>query len=83
MARSADPLACGDLIAWRRYAYGKAAAEDGDWTAAAEMFAQAIGRAADWPPAWFALFLVRPEWVRREGGVKAPRIRFRVRGEGP
>jgi len=47
MARSADPLACGDLIAWRRYAYGKAAAEDGDWTAAAEMFAQAIERAPD------------------------------------
>jgi len=33
----------------------KAAAEDGDWTAAAEMFAQAIEQAPDWPPAGFAL----------------------------
>ena len=30
-----DPLACGDLIAYRRYAYGRAAAEDGDWAVAA------------------------------------------------
>jgi hypothetical protein len=38
MAPFSDPLACGDLIAHRRYVYGKAAAEDGDWAAAAEMF---------------------------------------------
>ena len=50
-----DPLACGDLIAWRRYAYGKAAAEDGDFVAASEMFEQALEQAPHWPPAWFAL----------------------------
>ncbi len=50
-----DPLACGDLIAWRRFAYGKAAAEDGDFGAAAEMFEQALEQAPHWPPAWFAL----------------------------
>jgi hypothetical protein len=40
-----DPLACGDLIAERRFAYAKAAADDGDWSAAAEIFDQALERA--------------------------------------
>jgi len=73
MARSADPLACGDLIAWRRYAYGKAAAKDGDWTAAAEMFAQAIERAPDWPPAWFALAEAQQELGNVAGAAAALR----------
>src|ERR1700749_626113 len=50
-----DPLASGDLIAERRFAYGKAAAEEGDWSAAAELFEQALERAPDWAAAWFAL----------------------------
>jgi predicted TPR repeat methyltransferase len=50
-----DPLASIDLIAQRRYSYGKAAADDGDFAAAAEMFAQALERAPDWAPASFAL----------------------------
>ncbi len=33
-----DPLAAGDLIAERRFAYAKAAADEGDWGAAAELF---------------------------------------------
>jgi len=50
-----DPLACGDFIADRRFAYGKAAAEEGDWSAAAEMFEQALERAPHWAAAWFTL----------------------------
>jgi predicted TPR repeat methyltransferase len=50
-----DPLAAGDFVAERRFAYAKAAAEEGDWGAAAELFEQALGRAPDWAAAWFAL----------------------------
>jgi predicted TPR repeat methyltransferase len=50
-----DPLAAGDLIAERRFAYAKAAADEGDLTAAAELFEQALERAPNWSAAWFAL----------------------------
>ena len=50
-----DPLAAGDLIAERRFAYAKAAAEEGDFGVAAELFEQALERAPDWTAAWFAL----------------------------
>ena len=50
-----DPLAAGDLIAERRFAYAKAAAEAGDWSTAAELFEQALERAPHWAAAWFAL----------------------------
>jgi predicted TPR repeat methyltransferase len=50
-----DPLAAGDLIAERRFAYAKAAADEGDWGAAAELFEQALERARNWAAAWFAL----------------------------
>jgi predicted TPR repeat methyltransferase len=50
-----DPLAAGDLIAERRFAYARAAAEEGDWGAAAELFEQALERAPNWAAAWFAL----------------------------
>ena len=50
-----DPLASGDLIAERRFAYAKAAAEDGDWSAAAELFEQTLEQAPHWAAAWFAL----------------------------
>ena len=51
----------------------KAAAEDGDWTAAAEMFAQAIEQAPDWPPAWFALAEARQELGGLAGAAAASR----------
>jgi predicted TPR repeat methyltransferase len=54
-----DPPGDGDLIAHRRYAYGKAAAADGDFAAAAELFEQALELAPRWPPALFALGDVR------------------------
>jgi predicted TPR repeat methyltransferase len=50
-----DPLAAGDLIAERRFAYAKAAAEEGDLSAAAELFEQALERAPHWAVARFAL----------------------------
>ncbi len=50
-----DPLACNDLVVHSRYAYARAAAEDGDWLAAAEVLEQALERAPQWPPALFAL----------------------------
>ena len=53
MAR--DPLASGDLIAERRFAYAKAAGEENDWSAAAELFEQALELAPHWAAAWFAL----------------------------
>ena len=53
MAR--DPLAASDLIAERRFAYAKAAADEGDFNAAAEVLEQALERAPDWAAAWFAL----------------------------
>jgi predicted TPR repeat methyltransferase len=50
-----DPLAAGDLIAERRFAYAKAAAAGGDLSAAAELFEQTLERAPNWAAAWFAL----------------------------
>ena len=66
-----DPLACVDLIAWRRYAYAKAAAEDGDFATAAEMFEQALEQAPDWPPAWFALAEAREKLGDVDGAADA------------
>ena len=66
-----DPLACGDLIAWRRFAYGRAAAEDGDFAAAAEMFEQALDKAPDWAPAWFALAEARQALGDPAGAAEA------------
>ena len=50
-----DPLASGNLIAERRFAYAKAAADDGDLSTAAELFEQALELAPLWAAAWFAL----------------------------
>ncbi|HEY1945255.1 MAG TPA: methyltransferase domain-containing protein [Roseiarcus sp.] len=50
-----DPFLCSDLVVHSRYAYARAAAEDGDWLAAAEVLEQALERAPQWPPALFAL----------------------------
>ena len=69
-----DPLACADLIAHRRYAYGKGASEDGDWNVAADMFKQAAERAPGWAPAWFALGEAR----ERLGDIESAAEAFRV-----
>ena len=50
-----DPLASGDLVAERRFAHAKAAARQGDFGAAAELFEQTLERVPRWAAAWFAL----------------------------
>ena len=70
-----DPLAAGDLIAERRFAYARAAADEGDFAAAAEIFEQALERAPDWAAASFALGEAR----ERLGGIDAAAEAFRRR----
>ncbi len=66
-----DPLASGDLIAARRFAYARAAAEDGDFIAAAELFEQTLERAPRWAGAWFALGEVRQKLGDLDGAAHA------------
>ena len=71
MTVSRDLLASGDLIADRRYGYGRAAAGDGDFSAAADLFEQALERAPDWAAALFALGDARERLGRREAAADA------------
>jgi len=73
-----DTLACGDLLAYRRYAYARSAAEDGDWRAAAEVLEQALERAPNWAPAWFALGQAREKLGDRAGAADAFRATLRA-----
>jgi predicted TPR repeat methyltransferase len=66
-----DPLASGDLIAERRFAYAKAAAEEGDFGAAAELFEQALELAPHWAAAWFALAEAREKLSDLEAAAQA------------
>ena len=75
MAR--DPLASGDLIAERRFAYAKAAAGDGDFRAAAEVLEQALERAPDWAAAWFALGDARVKLGDADAAAEAFRATLR------
>jgi predicted TPR repeat methyltransferase len=70
-APARDPLACGDPIAERRFAYARAAAADGDFAAAADVLEQALERAPDWAAAWFALGEAREKLGRRQGAAEA------------
>ena len=69
-----DPLASGDLIAERRFAYAKAAADEGDWSAAAELFEQTLERAPRWAAAWFALGDVREKLGDLDAAAEAFRM---------
>jgi predicted TPR repeat methyltransferase len=66
-----DALASRDLLAQRRYAYAQAAAAEGDWRAAADLLVQALERAPNWPPAWFALGEAREKLGDRNGAAEA------------
>lgn len=66
-----DPLTAHDLIAERRYAYGKAAADEGDFAVAAELFEQALERAPGWAVAWFALGEAREKLKDPNGAAEA------------
>ncbi len=67
----------GDLIADRRYQYGKALAQKGDLAAAAELFEQALERAPDWADAWVSLGRARRDLRDREGAAAAFREALR------
>jgi predicted TPR repeat methyltransferase len=69
-----DPLASGDLIAARRFAYAKTAANEGDWRAAAELFEQTLARAPYWAAAWFALGEMREKLGDLEAAAEAFRM---------
>jgi predicted TPR repeat methyltransferase len=69
-----DPLAAGDLIAERRFAYAKAAAADGDWSAAADLLEQALERAPNWAAAWFALGEAREKLGDLDAAAQAFRM---------
>jgi predicted TPR repeat methyltransferase len=66
-----DALGSADPIAERRYAYARAAAEDGDWRAAAEVLEQALERAPGWAPALFALGEARAKLDDAAGAAHA------------
>jgi predicted TPR repeat methyltransferase len=69
-----DPLASGDLIAARRFAYAKTAANEGDWRAAAELFEQTLERAPYWAAAWFALGEMREKLGDLDAAAEAFRM---------
>jgi predicted TPR repeat methyltransferase len=69
-----DPLASGDLIAERRFAYAKAAADEGDLRAAAELFEQTLERAPNWAAAWFALGETREKLGELDAATQAFRM---------
>ncbi len=66
-----DPLAVGDLIAERRFAYAKAAAKQREWSAAAELFEQTLERAPHWAAAWFALAEARQKLGDLDAAARA------------
>jgi predicted TPR repeat methyltransferase len=68
-----DPLASGDLIAERRFAYARAAAKEGDWSAAADLYEQTVEQAPHWAAAWFALAEAR----EKLGDLDAAALAFR------
>ena len=66
-----DPLASSDLIAERRFAYAKAAAKDGDWSAAADLYEQTVEQAPHWAAAWFALAEAREKLGDLDAAARA------------
>ncbi len=73
-----DPLAAGDPIAERRYAYARAAAREGDWAAAIDVLEQTIELAPEWAAAWFALGEAKERLGDFEGARAALRETFRL-----
>ena len=69
-----NPLSAGDLIAERRFVYARAAAEEGDFSAAAELFEQTLERAPRWAGAWFALGEAREELGDLDSAAQAFRM---------
>ncbi len=68
---TAVPRSSGDLIADRRFLYAEGLLVDGDAQAAAEVFAQALELAPDWPDGHAALARARLAAGDREGAAAA------------
>lgn len=68
----------GDLIADRRFQYGQSLFREGDFSAAAELFEQAIERAPQWPAAHWSLGKARREIGDRLGAAAAFRDCLRL-----
>jgi predicted TPR repeat methyltransferase len=64
-------LACPDPLADRRFAYGRAALAEGDWSAAADLFAQTLELVPHWAPAHYALGEAREKLGDRAGAARA------------
>ena len=64
-------VSSGDLIADRRYHLARACAADGDFVAAADLFAQALELAPGFSSAWFALGEAREALGDRDGARAA------------
>jgi predicted TPR repeat methyltransferase len=66
-----DSLSSGDLIADRRYRFGRDLAARGDFSAAADLFAQAVEAAPQFAPAWLALGEARVKLGDNVGAAQA------------
>src|SRR6187200_162414 len=64
-------ISSGDLIADRRYDFARSYAADGDLSAAADLYAQAVELAPGFASAWFALGEAREALGDREGAGTA------------
>jgi predicted TPR repeat methyltransferase len=75
-----DPVAVssGDLIADRRYGFGRDLASRGDLSAAADLFAQAVEAAPEFAAGWFALGETRAKLGDGVGAAAALREALRI-----
>ena len=64
-------ISSGDLIADRRYRFGRDLAARGDFSAAADLFAQAVEAAPRFAPAWLALGEARVKLGHKVGAAQA------------
>jgi predicted TPR repeat methyltransferase len=71
-------VSSGDLIADRRYGFGRDLASRGDFSAAADLFAQAIEAAPGFAAAWFALGETRAKLGDGAGAAVAFREALRI-----
>jgi predicted TPR repeat methyltransferase len=71
-------LSSGDLIADRRYRYGRDLAARGDVSAAADLFAQAVEAAPRFAPAWFALGEARAKLGDNAGAFWAFQMALKI-----
>ena len=72
----------GDLLADRRFLYGRDLAEAGDHAAAVDLYTQALELAPGWAPGWLALGDARARTGDRDGAAEAYARAAELDGEG-